>query len=119
MTINDYNKIQINYNIKRNADNQIVERSTMVNIRCDSTEESVKLYNELKTSLNGELTPHGADDKLVEPVKEEADNPFEYFTSGSDACPRCGGELKERKSKTGNSFMGCSNYPNCRFVRDI
>jgi len=118
MTINDYNKIQINYSVKRSADDRVVERSTMVNIRCDSTEESVRLYNELKSSLNGELTPHGVDDKLVESAKE-ADNPFEYFTSSSDVCPRCGGELKERRSKTGNSFMGCSNYPNCRFVKNI
>jgi hypothetical protein len=30
-------------------------------------------------------------------------------------CPRCEGELVERKGKYG-SFLGCSNYPKCRFV---
>ena len=31
-------------------------------------------------------------------------------------CPKCGGELVERKGKFGR-FLGCSNYPNCRYTR--
>lgn len=31
-------------------------------------------------------------------------------------CPRCGGELVERKGKYG-IFWGCSNYPKCRFIK--
>ena len=30
-------------------------------------------------------------------------------------CPRCGGKLVEREGKYGK-FMGCSNFPKCRFV---
>ncbi len=30
-------------------------------------------------------------------------------------CPRCDGVLVERKGKYGN-FMGCSNYPKCKFT---
>lgn len=30
-------------------------------------------------------------------------------------CPKCGGNLIERRGKYGN-FWGCSNYPNCRFT---
>lgn len=30
-------------------------------------------------------------------------------------CPRCGGQLVERKGKYG-VFCGCSNYPKCRFT---
>lgn len=30
-------------------------------------------------------------------------------------CPKCGGNLIERRGKYGN-FLGCSNYPNCRFT---
>lgn len=112
MTINDYNKIQINYTIKRNADNQVVERSTMVNIRCDTTEESIKLYQELKANLNGELTPHAV-------AKTDSANSANLFSPEDDVCPRCGGQLRERKNKNGGSFMGCNNYPSCRFVKDI
>ena len=34
----------------------------------------------------------------------------------NNICPRCGGQLVERKGKYG-IFMGCSNYPHCRFVK--
>lgn len=30
-------------------------------------------------------------------------------------CPRCGGKLVERKGQYG-PFLGCSNYPNCKFI---
>lgn len=31
-------------------------------------------------------------------------------------CPRCGGQLVDRKGKYG-SFLGCSNYPKCRYIK--
>jgi DNA topoisomerase-1 len=32
------------------------------------------------------------------------------------ACPRCGGDLVERRSKgRGRTFYGCANYPTCDF----
>lgn len=31
-------------------------------------------------------------------------------------CPRCGGKLVEREGKYG-VFMGCSNYPKCKFIK--
>ncbi|MDO5575355.1 MAG: topoisomerase DNA-binding C4 zinc finger domain-containing protein, partial [bacterium] len=30
-------------------------------------------------------------------------------------CPKCGGQLVERKGKYG-AFTGCSNYPKCRYT---
>lgn len=30
-------------------------------------------------------------------------------------CPKCGGEILERKTKTGKTFYGCANYPKCDF----
>ncbi len=33
-------------------------------------------------------------------------------------CPRCGGELKQRNGKFG-AFFGCSNYPSCRYTRNL
>lgn len=32
-------------------------------------------------------------------------------------CPRCGGQLVLRQSKTGSAFYGCSNYPKCKFTK--
>jgi hypothetical protein len=38
-------------------------------------------------------------------------------------CPRCGSSLVERKAKkgptAGSTFLGCANYPRCRFTRNI
>ncbi|MBP5495463.1 MAG: NERD domain-containing protein [Lachnospiraceae bacterium] len=38
-------------------------------------------------------------------------------------CPRCGGKLvlrtAQRGAHAGNQFYGCSNYPNCKFVKNI
>jgi DNA topoisomerase-1 len=31
------------------------------------------------------------------------------------ACPKCGGDLIERKTRTGRTFYGCSTYPACDF----
>ena len=35
-----------------------------------------------------------------------------------NVCPRCGGKLIERQGKNGG-FMGCSNYPKCRFTKQL
>ncbi|KIM02922.1 MAG: nuclease [Sulfurovum sp. PC08-66] len=40
--------------------------------------------------------------------------------SNTSICPKCGGELKKREvASTGNYFLGCSNFPKCRYTRDI
>ena len=44
-----------------------------------------------------------------------AENPE---VAGKDICPECGSLLKRRKGKYGD-FMGCTNYPQCRFTRDL
>jgi DNA topoisomerase-1 len=31
-------------------------------------------------------------------------------------CPKCGGDVVEKKSKKGRMFFGCSGYPKCDFV---
>lgn len=33
-------------------------------------------------------------------------------------CPKCGGRLVERNGKNG-SFLGCINYPKCKYTRNI
>ena len=31
-------------------------------------------------------------------------------------CPRCGGKIVKKKTKTGKVFFGCGNYPTCDFM---
>lgn len=42
----------------------------------------------------------------------------EETPNNSDTCPRCGGNLVERSGKYGK-FVGCSNYPKCRFTKQV
>ncbi|MEY3005166.1 MAG: hypothetical protein RLZZ491_2342 [Pseudomonadota bacterium] len=45
---------------------------------------------------------------------------FPPKADGSDprACPSCGaGRLSMRTARTGGAFIGCSNYPECRYTR--
>ena len=36
----------------------------------------------------------------------------------SEICPRCNGKIIKRKGKNGY-FYGCSNYPKCRYTKNI
>jgi predicted RNA-binding Zn-ribbon protein involved in translation (DUF1610 family) len=36
----------------------------------------------------------------------------------NNICPRCGNQLIARKGRYGD-FYGCSNYPNCKFIKNI
>jgi hypothetical protein len=43
--------------------------------------------------------------------------------ASTTVCPKCGGNLVERTAKkgpnAGSKFLGCENYPRCRFTRDF
>ena len=39
-------------------------------------------------------------------------------TDAEEICPRCGGELIKRNGRFG-AFYGCSNYPRCRYTRNV
>ncbi len=36
-----------------------------------------------------------------------------------EECPECGGQLLKRTSGSGSQFIGCSNYPKCKYTRNI
>ena len=40
------------------------------------------------------------------------------FEKSYGECPNCGGKLVMRKGKYGK-FLGCSNYPNCKYTRNL
>ncbi len=39
--------------------------------------------------------------------------------NGTTTCPKCGGDLVKRVSKTSHPFLGCSNYPNCHYIKEL
>lgn len=50
--------------------------------------------------------PGYPDCQNTKPIVHEIDAP----------CPKCGGKVLLKRSKKGNKFYGCSNYPECDFV---
>lgn len=34
-----------------------------------------------------------------------------------EECPECGNHLVERRSRWGQIFIGCSNYPDCKYIQ--
>ena len=40
-----------------------------------------------------------------------------------EVCPFCGGTLvlrvAKKRNNAGNHFYGCSNYPKCRYIRNV
>lgn len=56
-------------------------------------------------------------------IKDHADN-VQYYRKykenliDNEICPRCHGKLIKRNGKNG-SFYGCSNFPKCRYTKNI
>lgn len=55
-------------------------------------------------------------------IKEHVKSLRERYSS-TTICPKCGGNLVQRIAKKGyganSAFLGCANYPQCRFTRNI
>ena len=47
----------------------------------------------------------------------------EMASGSAESCPRCGSNLVRRVARrgrtAGNAFMGCSQFPKCRFTRNV
>lgn len=83
-------------------------------LRADLAERDV-VFNGLQYSTLEERV-----EKLVAASTEQARESHAQdvqVASSGDVCPRCGGKLVERNGRYG-TFLGCSNYPRCRFTRN-
>ena len=54
---------------------------------------------------------------------QHVNNLKKAYSTYSTICPKCGGQLVKRIAKTGRfkgkEFLGCTNYPKCKFIRNI
>jgi hypothetical protein len=77
-------------------------------------DEDVKKVAELLSQKNvRDIVDDRTHARNVKAVKKEVDGKI-----ASGICPRCGGTLMERSGKYG-PFLGCSNYPNCKFTSPL
>lgn len=53
---------------------------------------------------------------------QDLDKPEYEQASDGDLCPKCDdGELKKRYNRSfeGGEFLGCSNFPKCRYTQNL
>jgi hypothetical protein len=107
------------------------ERCTLKDIKCSIPNTHIIKRDELdrtvwkirkETSQN--LTKNQLEEvilllsKVQRPCNDIVDQHLENIKEALSTCPRCNGELVERTAKsTGNKFMGCKNFPKCRFTK--
>jgi hypothetical protein len=105
---NEFNKIQINENIEKDAHGNVFRISLMLNIRSNDVDEAEKLYRKLKAKLNSK------EDSRSEGKSETAAN---NENSNVPTC-ECGKPMVLRQSKRG-AFYGCSGFPQCRKTKEV
>ena len=71
-----------------------------------TTEQIVNISSIIKSNLDLHTTNKEHTKNIAE-MKNNIEN---------NICPRCGGQLVLRHGKYGD-FIGCSNYPNCKFIK--
>ena len=54
--------------------------------------------------------------QLKKKAKNKVNKKIASIKTKGGVCPMCGGELIMREGKYGN-FIGCSNYPKCRYTQ--
>ena len=96
--------------LKIEHDGELVGYDTIVNKILSFKDEIIdnvdEIVSEIKTS---NITDKNAKKEHVKNIKEN------IIDKDLNKCPKCGGQLVERTGKYGN-FMGCSNYPKCKYT---
>ena len=93
-------------------------------INCSDLRSTIKKYKipkisqteiqEIITILSSSnITTKECREKHIRNIQILEQNKDDSISNGK--CPKCGGNLVERRGKYGN-FLGCSNYPKCRFT---
>ncbi len=98
----DIDKVDSDYVFTRREFKRYYKR---MNDNVLSEEQVVSIYEKL---INSKLDIKNKEHvKNIKIMKKDIDN---------NICPRCGGTLIGRNGKYG-TFMGCSNYPKCKFIK--
>jgi len=105
---NEFNKLQINETIDRDANGNVLKRSLMLNIRCNDVQEADTLYRQLKGKINGSAVAKNDSGNGV------AGNP----EKGKIPMCMCGRPMILRNGRNG-AFYGCSGYPQCQMIREL
>ena len=103
--------IPSNAKLKIEHDGEIVRYDTInekiLSYQKEALENTEEIYNK--------LISNNIKDKKIK--REHINNIKNNVSKIDDSkCPKCGGNLIERSGKYGN-FIGCSNYPKCKYTQ--
>lgn len=119
-------KIQLNFNCKTNAQNQVLERSTLANIRCDSVEEATRLYQQLIEKLGSEVIVN--DHRELPQIASESPSWVKFkpqAKEGPGRCELCNAGLVLRTARkgprAGEQFWSCLSFGSkgCLYTKPV
>lgn len=116
-------KIQLNFSSKVNAENRVLERSTLCNIATNSISEAAELYEQLKAALGGELvaSQHEELPQIRLPAPTRLPAPM-LTQPAHGSCPHCDAPLREFVSrKNGKTYVACPRFrtTGCSFIQEL
>ena len=102
----------------------------ILRVKAQGTYSPKALSSDLDTAFNINIGARlEKDSDPPEAIQEAREKQIAEATDKSNAvtitpvCPKCGAELIERVAKkgqyAGQNFLGCSNFPKCKFARKI
>lgn len=107
------NRRNLIYRVRRNAE---LKGAVLTEEKIDA------LYNKLYPLTQVTEEQKAAHVKSVE-QKKQHDRKTEEIKTQKGSCPRCGSALVLRTARkgpqAGKQFWGCSNFPQCRFVKQV
>jgi predicted RNA-binding Zn-ribbon protein involved in translation (DUF1610 family) len=104
-------KVKTTYNIINSRQLiQTIKKYNEINLEQREKEDIYKIINEANLVDTYDKTEHiKSIKKLIQKRKRDIQD---------NKCPQCGEKLVLRNGKYGK-FLGCTNYPRCKFIRNI
>ena len=94
-------------------DGELVRYDTIVDKILLYKEEVINNTDEIANIIkNNNITDKSIKKKHINKIKEN------NIDKDLSKCPKCGGQLVERNGKYGK-FIGCTNYPKCKYTENI
>ncbi len=86
-------------------------------LSCDTKDKvtQVVFLDDCVKSYRKEIIKYG-----LKEIRDKIKNSIslDNVDDSSNVCPKCGGKLVVRNGKFGD-FLGCSNYPNCKYTKEL
>lgn len=101
--------------IKVKSNNSVVQLDNLVGLIKNFTISQINNIEQIANTISKQnITDKDLRRGHVKSIKAKIQNNEEK--ANNMICPQCGGKLVQRNGKYG-TFVGCSNYPKCRYIK--